>query len=624
MSHPLPSRSPAVPASRAAGWVRHAPWLLALGLLAIRLAEQAFIGGYELAADEAQYWDWSRRLDGSYYTKGPGIAWAIAASTRPLGDAAWAVRLPGLLAWAGTILVAAALAKRAVGSRARAVTRDRAGAFAAALTVCCPVLFAVGQFATIDAPYLFCWAVAAWLVTLAMDRVAAGSCGLRWWAAAGVAIGVGFLFKYTALLVLVGVVGVGCTGVLRRWGGDPRLRPAGSAAAWGAGPRLLAGWGVLLLAALAAGTPVWWWNHLHGWPTVAHLLGHLGAEGGDLATPEDDAGPAYHPLWTLSYVGIQLAIAGPGLWVMFALATRRLVGRRSGNSRWPLATGRWLGITRDRLRPAAQGRRPAGHLNAAWTLWWLGVTPLAFYLLVSFVAETEANWPIAGYATLVPLAGAVSPWGWRRWRALRRKWRALPPPRPKWGLVRRSPETPWQAAWHWALAWGGAAAVGVVFGPLLLSIAPGVDEDAVLERVRGHEAWAGSIMAAVRGELGATRLADAAWASDRYGEAALLAYYLPTRPSVHSIESLAGGRESSYDYFADTNLWRDALRGRPMIAVGGGRAKWQATLRFDSIALIHRIDDNDAVFLLRGYRGPKQAAPERTYAPGMRGSNVHP
>ena len=592
--------------------MRYAPWLLAIGLLSVRLAEQIFIGGYELAADEAQYWDWSRRLDGSYYTKGPGVAWAIAASTRLLGHAEWAVRLPSLLAWAGTVLVAAALAKRAVGPAARPATRERAAAFASVFAVCCPVLFAVGQFATIDAPYIFFWAVSAWCVMIALERVASGRIGLGWWAAAGLAVGVSFLFKYTALLallVLLGVVGASVMTVVRcRRPGEAETTRRGRGASVG---RLLGGWGVMLLAVAVAGLPVWWWNHVHGWPTVAHLLGHLGMEGGDIDVSNKEPGPAYNPLWTLSYLGTQLAIAGPGLWLLFALATRRMRWRWRAAGREPLAAGR-NGRTRH-PEPAAHRPRPIALL----TLWWLFVTPLAFYLLVTFFAEAEANWPIAGYATAVALAGAAAPHGWRRWFALRRRWRSLPEPRPKWGVVRISPETPWQAGWHWTLGWGGVAIVGVVLGPLLLRSAPGVDAEELLKRVAGHEAWAASIMDAVRSELSDEQLADAAWASDRYTEAALLAYYLPTQPAVHSVESLAGGRESSYDYFADTNLWRDELMGKPMIAVGSGPAKWRDAFRFDELIRVHQIDSNDAVFLLKGYRGPKADAPDREYAPAI-------
>src|SRR3954467_6035646 len=52
----------------------------------------------DLSGDEAQYWDWSRKLDISYYSKGPLVAYLIRASTELCGsNAMWAVRLPAIV-----------------------------------------------------------------------------------------------------------------------------------------------------------------------------------------------------------------------------------------------------------------------------------------------------------------------------------------------------------------------------------------------------------------------------------------------------------------------------------------------------------------------------------------------
>src|SRR3954468_32904 len=56
----------------------------------------------DLSGDEAQYWDWSRHLDLSYYSKGPLIAYLIRASCSILGDTMPGVRLPALLLAVGT------------------------------------------------------------------------------------------------------------------------------------------------------------------------------------------------------------------------------------------------------------------------------------------------------------------------------------------------------------------------------------------------------------------------------------------------------------------------------------------------------------------------------------------
>src|SRR3954451_22597062 len=79
---------------------------LALVLLTVglRLAYLACNCPLDLAPDEAHYWDWSRHLDWSYYSKGPLVAWLIRASCElfgPLsehltGTLALAVRLPAV------------------------------------------------------------------------------------------------------------------------------------------------------------------------------------------------------------------------------------------------------------------------------------------------------------------------------------------------------------------------------------------------------------------------------------------------------------------------------------------------------------------------------------------------
>src|SRR5688500_3091200 len=59
----------------------------------------------DLAPDEAHYWDWSRHLDWSYYSKGPLVAWLIRLSCelagpwseRHTGSLAFAVRLPAVI-----------------------------------------------------------------------------------------------------------------------------------------------------------------------------------------------------------------------------------------------------------------------------------------------------------------------------------------------------------------------------------------------------------------------------------------------------------------------------------------------------------------------------------------------
>ncbi len=69
-------------------------WILALTLLHLWMIGS---GRWPLSGDEAHYWEWSRRLDWSYYSKGPLVAYLIALSTRFGAHTEFWVRLPAVL-----------------------------------------------------------------------------------------------------------------------------------------------------------------------------------------------------------------------------------------------------------------------------------------------------------------------------------------------------------------------------------------------------------------------------------------------------------------------------------------------------------------------------------------------
>src|SRR5437868_14299862 len=58
----------------------------------------------DLGFDEAHYWMWSERLAPAYFSKGPGIAFAIRASTAVFGANEFGVRFFTPLLAAGTSL----------------------------------------------------------------------------------------------------------------------------------------------------------------------------------------------------------------------------------------------------------------------------------------------------------------------------------------------------------------------------------------------------------------------------------------------------------------------------------------------------------------------------------------
>src|SRR5881396_3799365 len=144
----------------------------------------------DLSGDEAHYWDWSRRLDLSYYSKGPLVAYLIRASCAAFGEVMWAVRFPALVLGVGTSLVTYALTKRLFES-------DRLALGAVLLNHIVPMFIAGSVLMTIDPPFFFCWALATYLLALVLFD------GRRWaWPLIGVVVGVGFLAKYAMLLWL--------------------------------------------------------------------------------------------------------------------------------------------------------------------------------------------------------------------------------------------------------------------------------------------------------------------------------------------------------------------------------------------------------------------------------------
>src|SRR6202521_847724 len=107
----MPLRRPGMVTLWSGSTCRLCAALLILGSAAWHLFYMAHACPLELAADEAHYWDWSRHLDWSYYSKGPLVAWLIrlscelfgGLSVRLCGSEMLAVRLPATLCGAGLL-----------------------------------------------------------------------------------------------------------------------------------------------------------------------------------------------------------------------------------------------------------------------------------------------------------------------------------------------------------------------------------------------------------------------------------------------------------------------------------------------------------------------------------------
>jgi 4-amino-4-deoxy-L-arabinose transferase-like glycosyltransferase len=585
-SAPQPSRAPAGhPTTAWRAWA----WLGAIAIVATlgRLAYLRFFCPYTLVEDEAHYWEWSRRLGWSYYSKGPGVAWAIAASrwvcshlglatAGPGGE--FAVRAPAAIFGGVLILGIAGLTRSITGS-------VRAALYAAVLTLLIPAFWFAALLMTIDGPYLACWALAAWAGYNALRR----ACGPAWLALGG-ALAVGFLFKYTILLLPLGIAA--CALLNRR---GVRLAPR-----W---PRWMAAGAVLFALGLA---PTLIWNAQHGWPTVHHLLGHLGVAGGDAAVTQGaGSGWRYNPLWTLGFLGMQVPMAGPAIVLIMAACLRAR-----------------------RLRPGrvAAGVAPAsgGRLDADWAglsyLVWCATPVLLLYLAVSFVAEGEANWAVAAYATLAPLAAWLV-------AGLRSGGRESPGAEARPG-VGTSGRVFWPRFW-----WGATVAIGVLVA--IMSVRLDLVERSAPARLieRGVRAFkfippdrplipVGRLMAGkVLGEDAARVEAEVRTATgsepfiiaQHYGRASILAFYMPGQPTIHCSSARSDGRRTQYDLWGDTDLDSPALLGRPAVLVGGQMYQWDPA--FERVEVFGQLagepKKDRLTFIGHGYRGfpPPAEAP---------------
>src|SRR5438105_15810229 len=79
-----------------------AVWIFIVALTAIRWS---MLPTTDLEADEAHYWMWSERLAPAYFSKGPGVAFAIRASTALFGANEFGVRFFSPILAAGTSLM---------------------------------------------------------------------------------------------------------------------------------------------------------------------------------------------------------------------------------------------------------------------------------------------------------------------------------------------------------------------------------------------------------------------------------------------------------------------------------------------------------------------------------------
>ncbi len=318
--------------------------LLIAAAAALRIAYLAFDCPLDLAPDEAQYWDWSRHLDWSYYSKGPLVAWLIRLSCWLLGD--WsravtgsemlAVRLPAVLC--GSLLLASLYVLTVQVWR-----REGLALAVVAIALTLPLINAGASLMTIDAPYACCW---GWALVFGHRAIFGGSAAA--WIMTGLFVGVGILAKYALILWIP-------SAALFLFFSPMHRRLIGRRGFWS----------MCVVAALCC-LPILVWNLQNDWITLRHMSGHAGM---NEPTRVRWFGPAV-------YLGQQAALL-LGYWFLAWLAA--MIAYRPGQA------------------PTSE---------VAY-LWWLSAPTWLFFALFSLKnGGGQANWPVTAYLSgLVLVAG---------------------------------------------------------------------------------------------------------------------------------------------------------------------------------------------------------------------------
>lgn len=334
--------------------------LMMVALTAWRFIYLAWLTPLDLAQDEAHYWDWSRNLDWSYYSKGPLVAWLIRLSLElfgPLsialtGNEALALRIPAVCCGSLILVALYILTKQTLHS-------DRLAFYATAISAILPLSTAVSLLMTIDSPFICLW---SWALVAGHRAVSRNE---TWaWALTGAFIALGILAKYTMALWLFSF------GLFLLF--TPTHR------------QILFSRGFWIMTAVASlsALPIVIWNATHGWVTFRHVAGQAGVS-------STSSGIRWFGLADFLIGQFFLLI---GWWfIIWAQAIVRFNPRKVSDS-------------------------------SIRYLWWMSAPTIAVFSISSMRSSGQLNWPAAAYVSGgVLMVAQIFQWGklnpvpWSRW-----------------------------------------------------------------------------------------------------------------------------------------------------------------------------------------------------------------
>jgi undecaprenyl-diphosphatase len=270
---------------------------LSLILISLFRMYYIFTGPLDLSPDEAHYWEWSRRLDWSYYSKGPLTAYIIFLGTTVFGDTVFGVRIIAVILSALGSIVFFRLGTR--------LYDERTGFSSALLLQIVPLYSAYGLIMTIDSPFIFFWILSLFFLHRVLDLEFSHETKKNVnyvWVILGVSVGLGLLAKYTMAFFYL------CGFLFFLFHKDARrllltVRPYMS-----------------FIVSLIVFSPVLAWNAANGWVTFKHTAGqaHL-ADGLRISLKH-----------FFEFFGSQLGVVTPVIFVMIFIAVWKLRKDKQG------------------------------------------------------------------------------------------------------------------------------------------------------------------------------------------------------------------------------------------------------------------------------------------------------
>ncbi|MBF0345019.1 MAG: glycosyltransferase family 39 protein [Nitrospirae bacterium] len=316
---------------------------LIVALLCVSLLRVLYIlyGPLDLSPDETLYWDCTRRLDLSYYSKGPLIVYLMYVSTALFGSNAFAIRVMAVVFYFLSSLVLYKLVLSLYDSRPLSLEDKPYYSDVRFIALVCVLLFQIiPLFATyaivftIDSPFVFFWILSLYLFWKALNT----SEGHSDWILLGISIGLGMQAKYIMAMFIACAFAFMLLTQYR-----PVLKTIKPYAAF--------------IVSMAVFSPVIIWNMRHDWVTLKHTAGHAHLSDGLKIAP----------MSLLEFLGSQLGVVTPVLFVLICIALFKLRG---------------------------DGLKKQGFFLLCFS-----VPIFSFFLFKSVQGKVQANWPMTGYIT---------------------------------------------------------------------------------------------------------------------------------------------------------------------------------------------------------------------------------